>query len=104
MARDFGNERVVRIDTDSSASEGFPRDLDWVNPSSRHGTGVALVKTTGSGNLGDVGIKDPAEKGMKRITVKLHFCEKTRPQNGYMRPPVRVAPPRQKRLPGEGLR
>ena len=88
MARDFGDERVVRIATDSSASKGIAsrlglgkiRHLDtgllWLQHHVRRKV-LQLVKTVGSGNPADIGTKDLAEKDMKRIMVKLGFQERT---------------------------
>ena len=88
MARDFGDERVVRIATDSSASKGIAsrlglgkiRHLDtgllWLQHHVRRKV-LQLVKTAGSGNPADIGTKDLAEKDMKRIMVKLGFQERT---------------------------
>ena len=88
MARDFGDERVVRIATDSSASKGIAsrlghgklRHLDtgllWLQHHVRRKV-LQLVKTVGSGNPADIGTKDLAEKDMKRIMDKLGFQERT---------------------------
>ena len=89
MARDFGDERVVRIATASSASKGIAsrlglgkiRHLDtgllWLQHHVRRKV-LQLVKTAGNGNPADIGTKDLAEKDMKRIMVKLGFQERTR--------------------------
>ena len=88
MARDFGDERVVRIATDSSASKGITsrlglgniRHLDtgllWLQHHLRSKV-LQLVKTPGRENPADLGTEDFAEKDMKRSMNKLGFREKT---------------------------
>ena len=80
----FGDERVVTIATDSSASKGIASRLGLGNI--RHLDAGLLclqhhlrrkvlqpVKTSGRENPTDIGTKDLAEKDMKRIMNKLGF-------------------------------
>ena len=87
MARDFSDERIVRIATDSSASQGIAprlgsgkiRHLDtgllWLQHHLRRKV-PQLVKTLGRKNPADIGTKDLVEKDMKRIMSKLGFRKK----------------------------
>ena len=73
MARDFGDERVVRIATDSSASNFIASRLGcgkilhvdtgplWLQHQLRR-RALQLVKTPGRESLADIGTKDLAEK------------------------------------------
>ena len=99
-ARDFGNERVVRIETDSCASEGLPRDLDWVKSKSRHldCCGCNIIRASQDSwkwKLGrrwhqrSSGETNEATHGQASL---LRGGQET-PQNGCIRPLVRVAPP-----------
>ena len=86
MARDFGDERTVRVATDSSASKGIAsrlplgkiRHLDtgplWLQHHLRRKV-PQLVKTPGRENPADIETKDLAEKDMKRSMNKLGFRE-----------------------------
>ena len=85
MTRDFGDELVVKIAPDSSASKGTASRLGLgKNPSSRTAMVATSSETQGapvsqdrSGNPADIGTKDLAEKDMKRIMINLGFREKT---------------------------
>ena len=89
MARDFGDARVVRFVTDSSALMGIASrlglgkilHLDTSLPRLHHHLRrkvLQLVKTPGREKPADIGTKDLAEKDMKRIMIKLGFREQTR--------------------------
>ena len=85
MARAFGDERTVRIATDSSASKGIASRLGLgkirrhrlavvTTPSATQST--KLVKTLGRKNLADIGTKDLADRACARTSctfwISLH--------------------------------
>ena len=116
MARGFGDERVVRIATDSSAAKGIAsrlglgkiRHLDtgllWLQYHLRRKV-LQLVKMRGRANPADIGTKDLAEKDMMRIMNKLGFRVKTGRHPKALRPAVGAGSPAQagEQEDGEGL-
>ena len=88
MARDLGDEREIRLHTDSTASKGISsriglgkiRHLDtallWLQHHVNENK-LCILKVLGDENVADIGTKDLEEKKMRKCMDILGFVEAT---------------------------